>query len=264
MVYVIKFYYAEAEILFSTNFRYKKNQYNIIMNINFLFETILILFAILASNGFIYSLTNFNLNKPNSSENISIITNSSEKDGLALTSLIASNPINLTSSESSSSQTLSVTSSETSSSQTLSITSSETNISQDIFDNENLIDSEINGGTHTENSYVTSTNEEFLPSNGGVFDNFTSLDSQTILNTQSFEEWKEIAMELQELSINTPAGILQRFKFDELNILYSQDIINFGITQTELRLIIEHLPATSLFNPEINHLILTIMSYYHG
>src|SRR6266853_310945 len=145
------------------------------MNINFLFETILILFAILASNGFIYSLTNFNLNKPNSSENISIITNSSEKDGLALTSLIASNPINLTSSE-------------TSSSQTLSITSSETNISQDIFDNENLIDSEINGGTHTENSYVTSTNEEFLPSNGGVFDNFTSLDSQTILNTQSFEE----------------------------------------------------------------------------
>jgi hypothetical protein len=236
------------------------------MNINLLFETILIFVAILASNGIIYSLTIFNLNKKNSSENITIITNSSEKDGLALTSLIASNPINLTSSESSGSQTLSVTSSETNVSQTLSVTSSETNVSddQDILDIENLIDSGINGGTHTGNSYVSSTNEEFLPSNGGVFDQFTSLDSQTILNTQSFEQWREIAMELQEHPTNTPAGILQQIKFEELNILYSQDIINFGITQTELRLIIEHLPATSLFNPEINHLILTIMSYYHG
>jgi hypothetical protein len=250
------------------------------MNINLFFETIIILFAILASNGFIYSLTIFNLNnlnKKNSSENISIIRNSSEKDGLALTSLIASNPINLTSSESSTSQTLSVSSSgsstsqtlsvssfESSTSQTLSVSSSGTNISQGIFDIDDLTDSEINGGTQTENSYVTSANEEFLPSNGGVFDQFTSLDSQTILNTQSFEEWREIAMELQEHPINTPAGILQQIKFEELNILYSQDIINFGITQTELRLIIEHLPAISLFKPEINHLILTIMSYYHG
>jgi hypothetical protein len=70
-------------------------------------------------------------------------------------------------------------------------------------------------------------------------------------------------MDLHELPINTPAGILQQVKFEELNILYSQDIINFSITQTELRLIIEHLPAWTLFDPEINHLILTIMSYYH-
>jgi hypothetical protein len=70
-------------------------------------------------------------------------------------------------------------------------------------------------------------------------------------------------MELQDHPINTPAGVLQQIKFEELNILYSQDIINYCITQTELRLIIEHLPAMSLFNPEINHLILTMMSYYH-
>jgi hypothetical protein len=70
-------------------------------------------------------------------------------------------------------------------------------------------------------------------------------------------------MTFHEFPINTPAGILQQFKLDELNILYSQDIIHFGITQTELRLIIEHLPAMSLFDPGINHLILTIMSYYH-
>jgi hypothetical protein len=71
-------------------------------------------------------------------------------------------------------------------------------------------------------------------------------------------------MELQEHPINTPAGVLQQIKFEELNILYSQDIIHYSITQTELRLIIEHLPAMSLFNPEINNLILTIMSFYHS
>lgn len=222
------------------------------MNINLFFEIILILFAILASNGIIYSLTflNFNKKNSNSSENISVITNSSEKDGLTLTTLIASNHIRLTSSESSASQTLSET-------------SSETNGSQDILDNENLIDSEIIYGIHTENSYLSSTNEENLPSNVGVLDNYTSLDSLTILDTQTFEQWREIAMELQEHPINTPASVLQQIKFEELSILYSQDIIHYGITQTELRLIIEHLPATSLFNPDINHLILTMMSYYH-
>jgi len=246
------------------------------MHINLFLEIILILFAILASNGIIYNLKNFNIQTKNYSENISAIFNSSSKDGLTLTSLIASNPISLTSSESSSSQTLSMTSSESSSSQTLSVTSSDTNVSQilsetssdtnvDIFDD--WIDSEIEYAnrfmTHTENSYLSGINNGNIPSNVDIFDNTTSLDSLTILNTQQFEEWKEIAMAFQELPINTPAGILQTFKVDELNILYSQDIIQYAITQTELRLIIEHLPAMSLFKPEINHLILTIMSYYH-
>ena len=207
------------------------------MSINLFFETILILFAILASNGFIYSLTFFNLNKTNSSENISVITNSSEKDGLALTSLIASNHLRLSSSESST--------------------------SQDIFDDEDWIDSEVFYGTHTENSYLLSTNEENVLSDVDIFDSFTSLDSITILNSQTFEQWREISMDLHAHPINTPADILQQIKFEELNILYSQDIINFAITQTELRSIIEQFPAMSLFNPEINHLILTVMSYYH-
>jgi hypothetical protein len=120
------------------------------MNINLFFETILILFAIIASNVFIYSLTFFHLNNSNFSENISVIRNNSEKDGLAFTSLIASNPISLTSSESNTSETLSLTSSEsntsetlsvtsleTSTSETLSVTSSETNVSQDIIYDEN-------------------------------------------------------------------------------------------------------------------------------
>jgi hypothetical protein len=231
--------YYLVQILENTN----KNHHNKIMNINLFIETILVLFAILASNGILYSLKFFNLKKQNSSENISVITNSSEKDGLALTSLIASNPIRLTSSESSSSQTLSVTSSETNVSQTLSETSSETNVSQifDIYDNDIWIDSEIREGIQ-----------------------ITSLDSRTILDTQSFKDWREIVMDLHDHPINSPPGVLQQIKFEELNILYSQDIIHYAITQTELRLIIEHLPAMSLFNPDINHLILTMMSYYHG
>lgn len=233
------------------------------MNINFLFETILVLFAILVSNGIIYSLTIFNSNTKNSSENISTITNSSEKEGLGLASLTASNPIRVTSSDSSTSQSLSVTSSESSTSQSLSITSSDSDISQDISDIENLIDSQVSLGTQTENSNFTIVIDDIWPSNIEDFDTFTAQDSLTILNAQSFEQWRETAMILHELPVNTPAGILQQVKFEELNILYSQDIINYGITQTELRLIIEHFPATSLFNPEINHIILTVMSYYH-
>jgi hypothetical protein len=70
-------------------------------------------------------------------------------------------------------------------------------------------------------------------------------------------------MDLHELPVNTAANILQQVKFEELNILYSQDIILYAITQTELRLIIELIPAMDLFKPGINHFILTIMSYYH-
>jgi hypothetical protein len=248
------------------------------MNINLLFETILILFAILASNGIIYSLTFFNLNKPNSSENISIIRNSSGKDGLALTSLIASSPIGITSSESSGSETLSVTSSESSGSETLSVTSSEssgsetlsvtsseTNVSQDSQSWIDL-DWERNEGIHADNSYLLSrsNNDVLWPFNeDDVIDNITSRDSITILDTQTFEQWREIAMDLHDHPVNSPAAVLQQIKFEELNILYSQDIIHYAITQTELRLIIEHLPATSLFNADVNHLILTIMSFYH-
>jgi hypothetical protein len=248
------------------------------MGINFFFETILLLFAILISNGLIYSLTFFNLNTKNSSKNISVITNYTEKDVLDPTFLISSNifwiksleasssqNLSMTSSESSVSQSLSMTSSETNVSQSLSVTSSETNVSQDIFDSKNLIDLEINEGimTQTQNSILSNTNEGTIPSNVNILDHMTSLDSITILNSQTLEQWRDIALDLHELPTNTPPGILQQVKFEELNILYSQDIIHFGITQTELRLIIEHLPAISLFKPEINHLILTIMSYYH-
>ena len=221
---------------------------------NFFFELILILLAILAMNVILYSLTFFN--KPNSSENISVKTNSSEKDGLALTALIASNPINLTSSEANGSQSLSVT-------------SSETNGSEDILDFQNRIevqnriDSIINE-MHLTSSETNGSQDTLERINLTISEEtYTSLDSLTILNSQSYEQWRELALELHQHPTNSPAGVIQQIKFEELNILYSQDLIHYAITQTELRLIIEHLPAISLFNSDINHLILTIMSYYH-
>jgi hypothetical protein len=91
---------------------------------------------------------------------------------------------------------------------------------------------------------------------------FTSMDSVTMLNSQSYNEWRELVLDLHQHPINTPAGILRQIKFEELNILYREDLIEFAITQAELRLLIEMLPAMRLFEPDINHLILTMMSYY--
>lgn len=246
------------------------------MNINLIFEIILILFVIIVINGIIYSLTFLNLNNQNSSENITMITNSSEKDGLAITSLIASNSLSLTSSDSSESQTLSITSSdssdsetlsetlletiesetlsetssETIESQTLSETSSETNASQDIIDRINTED-------------LLSINERSLPYRIDDLGNYTSFESSTILNSQTYEEWRIIASELQNVDLNTPDGLIQQIKLTELNILYSQDIIRFGISQTELWLLIQEFPIMRLFDPDINHTILVMMSYMH-
>lgn len=148
------------------------------MNTNLFFETILVLFAILASNGILYSLTFFKFNKPNSSENISVITNSSEKDGLVLTSLIASSPITLALLESDESQSLSLTSSDSSESQTLSVNSSETNVSEDIYDIDNLTNvSQAQDVYDIDNLYYSDIS-------GGTY---TSLDSITILDDTTFE-----------------------------------------------------------------------------
>jgi hypothetical protein len=169
------------------------------MNINLIIETIIILFTILISNGIIYSLAFFKLNT--FSEKIFIITNknNSEKDTLAFTSLIASNPINITSSESSASDNLSITSSESSVSDNLSVTStdtlvsdnlsvtsSDTLVSEDIFDTDTDI-FEDRLMVHTENSILSSPYEGPIPSHLDLFENSRSLDSVTILNGQTLE-----------------------------------------------------------------------------
>lgn len=229
------------------------------MNINLLFEILIILFAILLSNGIIYSLSIYYVKKINSSDKISVIRNSSDSPFPML--LIASNPVNITPSESDVSEILSITSSDTFVSEILSVSSSDTNVSSEIFDPSNLSDIEINEGITTINqdSLLLNTNEDIIPSD---FE-FYSLDSLTVLNRETFEQWLELVKDLHDHPINSPANVLQQIKFEELNILYSQDIIHYAITQSELRLIIELIPAMDLFKPDINHLILTIMAYFH-
>lgn len=160
------------------------------MNTNFLLEIILILLAILASNGIIYILPFINLNKKNFGKNISVLRNSSEKDVLGQTFLIASNPLSLTSSESSASQTLSTT-------------SSETYVSQDFIDLDELDLQEVILA-QSNHSILSNTNEVIMAQSantqlspmpeGMIFtninnsDQFTTLDSITILNSQTIEE----------------------------------------------------------------------------
>nr|YP_009498233.1 hypothetical protein [Lactifluus piperatus]AWX53019.1 hypothetical protein [Lactifluus piperatus] len=229
------------------------------LNINFFLELILVLIAILVSNGILFSLKFLNTNKKNYLKIVYIKINNIGKDVLTPRVLIASNPIwlnslesnssdnlSINSFESSSSDTLSVNSLESSSSNTLSVNSLETNVSQNIIDNYNLENLRINEWTTLSNLDVV-----------------RPVDSLTVLNSQSLEQWREIVRDLHDLSIGSPPTLIQQVKFEELNILYSQDIIYFGITQPELRIIIEHVPTWQLFDPTINHFILTIMSYYH-
>jgi hypothetical protein len=249
------------------------------MTLNLLIEIILLISTVLAFNGFIYSLTLFKLNGKNSSENIPLITNSSKKDVLTPTLLLASTHLRLTSSESSASETSSVTSSESSasetlyetSSETLSETSNETNLSEfsyeilpeDRFGNFDLTEEDMRW--LYEPYVITPNNLEIgggpLPSETDVY--AISLDSITQLSRENYEQWRAISGDLHDLPLNTPYNILRQVKFEELNILYRDDLINFSITQTELRVIIEQINPLYLWSPDINHLILTILSYYH-
>jgi len=95
------------------------------------------------------------------------------------------------------------------------------------------------------------------------FGEYWALDSYTLLNCDTFNQWLDLVIDLHELSMGTPANILRQIKFEELNVLYSQDLIQYAITQTELRLMIELVPVIDLFLPDINHLILTMMMHYH-
>jgi hypothetical protein len=183
---------------------------------NLFFETIIFLFAILASSGIIYIFTISHLNTKNFvlSENFSVLTNRSEKDIIPITLLIGSNPIKLTSLESSASQTLSMTSSESKVSQTLTEISSETKISQEKFNSKifinlqtdlNYLNFERNEGiivhnpdlieinTNELNTIVIGINEENMVLNqdtipSDINEGFTSLDSLTILDRQTYDQ----------------------------------------------------------------------------
>lgn len=209
------------------------------MYTNLTFQILLLLFTILAINGVIYSLIIINLNK-NYFKNFYIRKNTRNYT-LASSLFTVSNIDNITSSDSSASQTLSLTSSE-------STTSSE-------------IDSILNSVSDSDSdSSVSSVDIEI---SDDMMEYYTSEDSITVLNRESFEQLVDIMCDLYSYPRTSPATLLQQVKFEELNILYSQDIILYGITPSELRHLIELLPAIKLYQVEINHLILTMMAYFH-
>lgn len=254
---------------------------NKIMSLNLLLEIILLLFVILAFNGIIYSLTLFNLNakNSNSSENISVRTNSSEKDISTPTLLLASTHLRITSSDSSASETSSVTSLDSSASETLYETSSET-LSETSFEtlSENSIETNLSETLHEISAEdilagFELTEDEMRRIYDPIIINpwafldsevyAVSLDSITELNRANYEQWRAISGDLHDLPRNTPYDIIRQVKFEEINILYSQDLILFSITQTELRLIIEQLAPLKLWALDVNHFILNILAYYH-
>jgi len=257
-----------------------------------------ILFAILVKILIVFSLRFYYWVKLNSfSKNISILKKSSKKDGLALTSLIASNPLRLTSSESSSSDTLNNSFLESSSSDTLIDSLLESSSSDTLNNsllessssetlNNSFLDSSVSdtlsdasSDTLSVISLETSTSETLsvTSSEGNVlldiYSNaiwrgfevregisITSRESRTILDRDAFLAWRDIVNDLHEYPENTPIGILQQVKVEELSILYRQDLIDFNISAQQLRHIIEHFPAYDLFDPQINPMILFMMS----
>src|SRR5579864_649971 len=157
---------------------------------NLILETILVFITILASNGFLYSLTFFDLNQENSTQstNISYLRNLGPF-------LIASTPINITQSESNSSQDMTLIESSSSQDMTLIESSSSQDMtllgsssSQDIY-NDILTELELTEEIMAQNQYRLerdATGDIVFSSDDSVVI-FKALDSKTILDSQTFE-----------------------------------------------------------------------------
>jgi len=61
-----------------------------------------------------------------------------------------------------------------------------------------------------------------------------------------------------------PPQLIQEFKIQEINELYSNQILQFGVTQEELRGIIEQFPVEQLYLSELNNLILMMITNLHS
>lgn len=215
--------------------------------------TLVLLFAILASNGIIYLLTNYHLHK----KKLSVWTNSSKKDKITITFLIGCYSRALINGR------IKITEQNFSN-----FERNEGNIphNRDLIEiNTNEQNRIIQDPVNTNTDFIDEIeanmvqNQETIPPLESV--GLSSLDSITILDLEAQNRWLEIVMHLNSLPPNTPPAIIREVKLDEINILYSQDIISFGVSQTDLRLLIESIPIADLLQPNINHLILTMMSY---
>lgn len=212
------------------------------MQTNLIFEMITLLYATLASSGIIYLITIHHLNK----KNLSFVTKRSEKNIMYLTFLIGF-----------CSRAFLNVKSETN---FINFERNEGNIphNRDLIEintteqNRIILEPfEINTNLLVENELNMDQNPDIIPSD--INEVFTSLDSMTVLDRVTHDRLVDIVMELHNLPMNTPEEIIRQLKLEELNILYSQDIIQYGVTQTDLRLLIESIPVMDLFQSDINH-----------
>jgi hypothetical protein len=107
------------------------------------------------------------------------------------------------------------------------------------------------------------TSEDNISDTQSISDVQSVSDTQSISDVQSISEYGTNISDGTFTLSNFPDYIIQDFKIEEINELYSNEILQYGITSAELREIIELFPILDLYSNDINHLILTIMSYYH-
>jgi hypothetical protein len=217
---------------------------------NLFFEILIFLFAIFANSGIIYLFTIYHFN----TKILSIFTNSSEKGIRPITILIGfyskallnvkkeSNFINFERNEG------------------IMVHNPDLIEINTVEQNRIFIDPvAVNNNILEETEVDIVQNQNTIPSE--LTEGITSLDSMTILDIETHDLWLDKVMELHDLPLNTAESVFRQVKLEELNILYSQDIIHYGVSQDDLRLLIESIPVTDLLQSDINHFILTMMSY---
>jgi hypothetical protein len=91
----------------------------------------------------------------------------------------------------------------------------------------------------------------------------TVFDIQSISDSDSSVDYDTDASDLSVETWEVTDHIIQGWKMQEINDVYSNEMIQYAITQAELRDIIELFPIIDLYTGDINNLILIIMSYYH-
>jgi len=125
--------------------------------------------------------------------------------------------------------------------------SSDTSEVSFIFSSEGSVSSFTNSLSDTESTSNT--------------DSSSSTDSSLDANHVQDVNW--VIPEFDPVFFNVPDHVLQDWKFNEINEIYREEIIEFGITQTELLDIIQLIPSIELYAEDINEFIFAIMAYYH-
>jgi hypothetical protein len=77
---------------------------------------------------------------------------------------------------------------------------------------------------------------------------------------------KDLGVEVAEVSFtleDVPDNVIREWKVEEINEVFSEQITQHEVTQTELREIMESIPIDQFFNDQVNDFILTIISQFH-